>query len=587
MTAFQHNRVAAMTRARDIHTLLDQLIRTTGAKHAFIAQRVGEHRPIARVLARSGVTQSPVPDAFPLDVAPWNAVGTPGDFWCSTHQGNSRYTVHGDFASVLVFEARRHADKLLVLVHDAAVANPAVIEPCMRLVSSHLAYVWPHTPVSTTSVRTLDVRESRVEHVSISASQALMAHRLDAAVVQARADQRSSYVLIAVDVDGFTGISASYGQDAAAQLLESVGERLRSCLRPSDVIARYGCDEFCILVQCSSERPIAETISEHLQQQLSAPFRVETQDIAVSASVGIARVLPEHESEADVRRDAYAAVHHAKVFGGNQCALFDETMHANTRAKLCLEAELRHAIDRGEFRLHFQPIVSTATGKLSALEALLRWEHPVRGCLPPSEFLETLSHAGLMTDVGRWIVGEACRQAVEWRAVSDFDAAISINVSPRQLLDATFVHDLSVQLDQSGAKPSWIEIEITEDIALGDGEAAMDVLQALREMGLHVRIDDFGTGYSSLSYLQRMPVSGLKIDRTFIEQLEHDTHRQEIVGAIVRLAHVLGLDVVAEGVERAAQLEALLTLGCDFVQGYHISRPRPAADIAAWMAPKS
>jgi EAL domain-containing protein (putative c-di-GMP-specific phosphodiesterase class I) len=294
-------------------------------------------------------------------------------------------------------------------------------------------------------------------------------------------------------------------------------------------------------------------------------------------------VLPEHHTAADVRRDAYAAVHHAKLVGGNRCALFDESMHSKTKAKLRLEAELRHAIDRNEFRLHYQPIVSASTGTVVAFEALLRWEHPQRGCLPPSEFLDALVSAGLMSEVGHWAVGEACRQAVEWRRSRGYDVAISINVSPRQLLEVTFVHDLSFQLDASGALPTWIEIEVTEDIALGNGEAAMEMLHAVRSRGVRVRIDDFGTGYSSLSYLQRLPVNGLKIDRTFIEQIEHDQQRREIVGAIVRLAHVLGLDVVAEGVERQGQLEALVALGCDFVQGYHISRPQDAMSIAAWM----
>jgi diguanylate cyclase (GGDEF)-like protein len=410
-----------------------------------------------------------------------------------------------------------------------------------------------------------------------------MAQRLQQIVTNARLDGQSAYVLLALDLDGFTAISASYGPKAAAQLLDAVGGRLASCLRPTDTIARYGCDEFCMLVRCTSDRPLEANIYERVQQQLAAPFLIEGHHVAVTACVGIARVHTRHETANDVRRDAYAAVHEAKMLGGNQCTLFDDGMHEKTRARLQLEAELHHAIERREFRLHYQPIVSAATGRLVSLEALIRWQHPVRGCLPPSEFLEALSATGLMTEIGSYIVTEACRQSAVWRTDPSFDASVSINVSPRQLLESGFIDEVMRILGENGAEPSWLDLEITEDIALGDGEAALDALRVIRDRGVQVRIDDFGTGYSSLSYLQRMPVKGLKIDRAFLEQMEHDSRRREIVGAIIRLAHVLGLDVVAEGVERQEQLEELRTLGCDYVQGFFISRPLPAEEVTVWL----
>jgi diguanylate cyclase (GGDEF)-like protein len=426
-------------------------------------------------------------------------------------------------------------------------------------------------------------RTSTGDALAILAGQATMTQQLEAAVARARHDGRSTHLFLTIDLDGFTAISASYGAEAAKRLLVAIGERLRACMRATDTIARYGCDEFCILIRCTSEHPLASSMADRIQRQLAAPFIVEGRPIAVSVSVGVARVLPEHTCGADVSRDAYAAVHQAKMLGGNQCALFDHGMHEKTRARLQFEAELRHALEREEFVLHFQPIVCLRTGKLVSLEALLRWQHPTRGCLPPSVFLDTLATMGLMTDVGRWIVAEACRQSVILRRRTDFDASISINVSPRQLLEHDFVTHTAMLLAGSGASADWIEFEITEDITLGDGEAAMRVLHDLRARGLRVRIDDFGTGYSSLSYLQRLPVEGLKIDRAFLEQLETDSHRREIVGAIIRLAHVLGLDVVAEGVEREAQLETLRELDCDFVQGYHIAQPMSAEDASLWI----
>lgn len=441
---------------------------------------------------------------------------------------------------------------------------------------------WQSDRARTEPVKAL-IRTPHPDAQVILAAQALMTQRLEAAVERARQDGRSGHLFLTIDLDGFTAISASYGGDAAKALLLSIGDRLRSCLRATDTIARYGCDEFCILIRCSSDHPFATSMADRIHQQLAAPFVVAGRPIAVSVSVGVARVRHDHASGADVSRDAYAAVHQAKMLGGNQYALFDEGMHEKTRARLQLEAELRHALDRREFVLFFQPIVCLRTGRLVTLEALLRWEHPTRGCLPPSEFLDTLAAMGLMTDVGRWIVAEACRQSVELRRRLEFDASISINVSPRQLLEHDFVGQTALQIADAGASPEWIEFEITEDIALGDGEAAMRILHDLRQRGVRVRIDDFGTGYSSLSYLQQLPVHGLKIDRAFLEQFETDTHRREIVGAIIRLAHVLGLDVVAEGVEREEQLNALRDLGCDLVQGYHIAQPMRAQRVVGWI----
>jgi diguanylate cyclase (GGDEF)-like protein len=441
---------------------------------------------------------------------------------------------------------------------------------------------WQSDRPAAEAISTLTIRELNEDAALPLAGQIVMAERLEAAVADARREGRSSFVLLAIDIDGFTAISASYGKDASNRLLAAVGERLRVRLQPTDTIARYGCDEFCILARCTSENPQAD-ISARIQRQLAEPFALEGRDIAVSVSVGIARVLPTHASAAAVSSDAYAAVHHAKMNGGNQCAVFDAAMHESTRARLQLEAELRHAFERDEFVLHYQPIVQCATGALVSLEALIRWEHPVRGCLPPSEFLDVLASTGLLTDVGRWVVSEACRQWNTWRGTHAADAYISINVSPLQLVEPGFIDDVITTLAVTGTPATAIALEITEDLALGDGEVAMKALYQLRENGIRVRIDDFGTGYSSLSYLQRLPVDGLKIDRAFLDQLENDAHRRAIVGAIVALAHVLGLDVVAEGVERGEQLEELQSLGCDFLQGYHISPPLASQAMQEWI----
>jgi EAL domain-containing protein (putative c-di-GMP-specific phosphodiesterase class I) len=316
---------------------------------------------------------------------------------------------------------------------------------------------------------------------------------------------------------------------------------------------------------------------------LSAPYPLGAREIALSTCIGIALVRPDHATAADVTRDAYAAMHRAKSAGSGRCALFDAGMHEATVAQLTLVAELRAAIDRREFRMFYQPILGCRNGALMSLEALIRWEHPTRGCLPPSEFLEASSRAGLMKEIGRWTVGEVARQSLEWRDQAGLTVPIAINVSPRQLADPAFVREVLMIVSRVGASPQSMAFEMTEDIELGQGDAPLRALRELRTAGFRVRIDDFGTGYSSLSYLQRLPIDGLKIDRAFLRHIERDDKQREIVSAIIRLAHVLGLDVVAEGVERREQLETLGRLGCDNAQGHFLSPPLPAQQMKAWL----
>jgi diguanylate cyclase len=235
--------------------------------------------------------------------------------------------------------------------------------------------------------------------------------------------------------------------------------------------------------------------------------------------------------------------------------------------------------------MYYQPILDCQSGALLGLEALIRWEHPSRGCLPPSEFLDALNQGGLMPEIGRWIVSEVARQSVEWRDELGLSAPIAINVSPRQLSDSTLVASVLASVAAAGASPASIVFEMTEEMELGEGETPLQTLRDLRAAGFRVYIDDFGTGYSSLSYLQRIAVDGLKIDRAFVRHIEHDAKQREVVSAIIRLAHVLGLDVVAEGVERREQFETLRAMGCDRAQGHYLSPPLAPACMRAWLTP--
>jgi diguanylate cyclase len=404
------------------------------------------------------------------------------------------------------------------------------------------------------------------------------------AVSQANTQGHTSHALLAIDLDGFTRVRASFGASAAALLLSDIADRVRDCLGPDDEMASMGGDEFHVLIACDAGAGGAYQVAELMLHVLSSPYILGDREVALSACIGIALVRPDHVTAADVTRDAYAAMHRAKSAGAGRCALFDAGMHEATIAQLTLVAELRTAIDRREFVMHYQPILDCRTGALVSLEALIRWEHPTRGCLAPSEFLETLGRVGMMGEVGRWIVGEVARQSVEWRAEAGLAVPIAINVSPRQLSEPTFVGEVMHVVGAAGASPCGLAFEMTEDIELAKGEAPLRALRDLRAAGFRVRIDDFGTGYSSLSYLQRLPIDGLKIDRAFLRNIERDDKQREIVAAIIRLAHVLQLDVVAEGVERREQLVTLSELGCDNAQGHFISPPLPASRMRAWLA---
>jgi EAL domain-containing protein (putative c-di-GMP-specific phosphodiesterase class I) len=348
-------------------------------------------------------------------------------------------------------------------------------------------------------------------------------------------------------------------------------------------MTQVGEDEFHVLVACHGNATNAWQVAELMQHVLATPYVLGNRHVTVTVCIGIALVQPHHTGPSDASRDAFAALHRAKSAGSARCALFHPGMHETTYQQLHLGAELRTAIDRAELRMHYQPILDCRTGAIVSLEALIRWQHPTRGCLLPAEFLEALKNTGLMPEVSRWIVAEVARQSVEWRDAG-LRTPIAINVSPRELVDPAFVPHLVAAITAAGADSHMLEFELTEELELGKSDCSLLALRDLSRAGFRVRMDDFGTGYSSLSCLQRLPIDGLKLDRTFLHDLERDPKQREIVSAIIRLAHVLDLDVVAEGVERREQLDALRAMGCDHAQGHFLSQPLPAAQMRAWLA---
>ena len=350
--------------------------------------------------------------------------------------------------------------------------------------------------------------------------------------------------------------------------------RIGECLRPTDTIARLGGDEFAILLDGLEDWTIATTVAERVQNELLKPFSLNGHEVYTTASIGIRLSMDGREDAENMLRDADTAMYRAKDNGKARHELFHSTMHTRAVALLKLENDLRRAIEREEFCVHYQPIISLETEALVGFEALARWNHPERGLVPPDEFIPLAEETGLITEIGAWVLREACMQMRKWQqALGRESLTMSVNLSGKQLTQTDLIQQIQNTLEQTGLNPTWLRLEITESVVMENAELATNTLLQLRKLGVHLSIDDFGTGYSSLSYLHRFPVNTLKIDRSFIGRMAKGDENSEIVRTICTLANNLGMEVVAEGVETREQLELLRSLKCEYGQGYLFSRP--------------
>jgi len=416
------------------------------------------------------------------------------------------------------------------------------------------------------------------------ANQALFRDRVEHAL--ARTARRESHLAVLfLDLDNFKMVNDSLGHTAGDQLLVEVSARLLSCLRDGDTAARLGGDEFALLVEDAVDERDAIAVAERVTACLRQPFPLAGKEVFAGASVGIA--FAERGVDCDqVLRNADLAMYTAKGLGKNRFEVFAPEMHTNAVDRLEVEAELRRALERHELRLLYQPIVDLATGHVTGVEALIRWQHPERGLLGPDVFIPVAEDTGLIEPIGRWVLTEACAQAERWNTehLHSTPISVSVNVSPRQLRDPQIIEDVAGALGTTGAVPASITLEITEGAMMQDTEVALVHLKALKALGVRLAVDDFGTGYSSLSYLQRFPIDVLKIDRSFVDGIDRGPEESALARAIVRLAQSLRLEAVAEGVENEHQADMLRRLGCPRAQGYLYARPSPAADISALLA---
>lgn len=402
---------------------------------------------------------------------------------------------------------------------------------------------------------------------------------LHGAVERSNTEPGSRFAVLFLDLDRFKVINDSLGHIIGDKLLVGIAKRLRTCVRPGDVVARLGGDEFTVLLNSVSGSEEATMVADRLQRNLSAPFKFGNYEVFTSASIGIIVSDEIQREPEDFLRDADTAMYRAKEAGKARCEVFDREMHVRNMNLLQVETDLRRALERHEFEVFYQPIVPLETGRVAEFEALIRWNHPVHGMVQPSDFITVAEETGLIVPIGRWILEEACRQTRKWqetygRAKS---LCISVNLSAKQLMHPALRSQVEDILRATGLKPNCLKLEVTESTVIERSETALAVLSQLRALGLSFSTDDFGTGYSSLSYLHRFPFGRLKIDRSFIEKMEHDAKSEAIVRTILLLGQNLNMDVVAEGIETARQLEMLKMLGCRFGQGFIFSQPIPAA----------
>lgn len=387
----------------------------------------------------------------------------------------------------------------------------------------------------------------------------------------------SHLAVLLLDLDRFKLINESLGHDKGDLILSELAARLQGCLQTEDTLARVGGDEFALLLEGLQDLGEARQMGQRIQKTLSDPVSVAGNEVFITASLGIAPHGAESERAEDLMQDAEIAMYRAKALGRARHVVFDPAMRTRAVAWLKIETELRHALERRELRLHYQPIVRLSTGKISGFEALLRWQHPELGLIPPSKFVHVAEDSGLIVSIGEWVLREASRQARAWhvRLPSHRHLVMNVNLSGRQFTDRQLHAKVARALEDTKLSPGTLKLEITESVLMADQRNAVRLLSELKSLHVQIGIDDFGTGYSSFSHLELFPVDTLKIDRSFVSKMGLDGEKHQIVDAIITLARNLELDVVAEGVETPGQLAQLRQLGCGYVQGFLLARPLP------------
>jgi diguanylate cyclase (GGDEF)-like protein len=406
-------------------------------------------------------------------------------------------------------------------------------------------------------------------------NRALFMRRLEYSVRQTNQYKQDGFAVLFLDLDRFKSINKKLGSKNGDRLLVKIAHRLKTCITCQDLLARVGGNEFAILLRDVQSTDQASWAAHHLQVQLNLPFEIDTHEVCLTTSIGIALSSTGYVWSDDLLRDAQTAMYHAKSLGRARYALFQPSMRVQAVTLLQIETDLRRAVERQELHLHYQPLVSLQTGKITGFEALARWQHPKHGLISPAEFIPIAEDSGLITSVGYWAMLQACQQLRTWQQQfpADPPMMISVNLSSRQFAQPNLINQVECVLAETGLDAQTLKLEITESMVMEDIEAAIATLGQIKALNVQLGIDDFGTGYSSLSHLYRFPADTLKVDQSFVSRIGLDEENNEIIRAIVMLAHNLGMTVIAEGIETEEQLAMLRSLNCEYGQGYLFSEP--------------
>jgi diguanylate cyclase (GGDEF)-like protein/PAS domain S-box-containing protein len=470
---------------------------------------------------------------------------------------------------------RRNGTSLWALISASAIHDAG---------GTHIGALAMLTDITLSKIAEADLAHSAT-HDGLTGlpNRILLVHRLDTAV--ARSVRNDTHVaVLCFGLDRFKGVNDSLGRDAGDRVLVAIAGRLRTAIQPGDTVARVGGDQFAVCCEGLGEATEAGKIAARLGLLLATPVVVEGHEVFVTASIGIRVVGHTTEPAGDLLRDADDAMYQAKRSGRACHSEFDASLRGETTSRLAIESDLHHALDRGELRIHYQPTVSIIDGTMAGVEALVRWEHPEKGMLPPADFIGIAEETGLIVPIGLWVLDHACEQLHLWNQARAVPLTMAVNLSPRQLLSPELVSQVGDILGRHRVDPGHLCLEITETVLMEDARAE-GVLSALKALGVQLALDDFGTGYSSLGYLSRFPVDVLKVDRSFIANLGSDHDATTIVASIVRLAQALRLQIVAEGVETQEQLTQLALLGCELGQGFYWSLAVAPDQLDQWLNP--